>query len=76
MTAYWAAVTARDWMAPGAVLAGDVHYEAPQTRELLRGRPDRADHRFLARAVRAAGPPRGPAERYWPPAPAPAKIVP
>jgi ketosteroid isomerase-like protein len=36
--AYWAAAEARDWAAFGALLAPDVRYEAPQTRERVRGR--------------------------------------
>ena len=36
--AYWAACEARDWEAFGALLADDVVYEAPQTRERVRGR--------------------------------------
>src|ERR1035438_10620528 len=35
---YWAAAEARDWTAFGALLAGDVVYEAPQTRERVNGR--------------------------------------
>jgi ketosteroid isomerase-like protein len=35
---YWAAAEARDWAAFGALLAEDVVYEAPQTREQVRGR--------------------------------------
>ncbi|MGI8446637.1 MAG: nuclear transport factor 2 family protein [Streptosporangiaceae bacterium] len=35
---YWAAAEARDWAAFGALLAEDVVYEAPQTRERVRGR--------------------------------------
>jgi hypothetical protein len=35
---YWAAAEARDWAAFGAVLAEDVVYEAPQTRERVSGR--------------------------------------
>jgi ketosteroid isomerase-like protein len=36
--AYWAAAEARDWAAFGALLAEDVRYELPQTRECVRGR--------------------------------------
>jgi ketosteroid isomerase-like protein len=36
--AYWAACEARDWATFGALLADDVVYEAPQTRERVRGR--------------------------------------
>jgi len=36
--AYWAACEARDWTAFGALLADDVVYELPQTRERIRGR--------------------------------------
>jgi len=35
---YWAAAEARDWAAFGALLAGDVVYEVPQTRERVSGR--------------------------------------
>jgi hypothetical protein len=35
---YWAAAEARDWGAFGALLADDVVYEAPQTRERVSGR--------------------------------------
>jgi ketosteroid isomerase-like protein len=35
---YWAACDARDWAAFGALLAPDVVYELPQTRERVRGR--------------------------------------
>jgi ketosteroid isomerase-like protein len=35
---YWAAAEARDWAAFGALLAEDVVYEAPQTRERVSGR--------------------------------------
>jgi ketosteroid isomerase-like protein len=35
---YWAAAEARDWVAFGALLADDVVYEAPQTRERVSGR--------------------------------------
>ena len=35
---YWAAAEARDWAAFGALLADDVVYEAPQTRERVSGR--------------------------------------
>jgi predicted ester cyclase len=38
VAAYWAAAAARDWDAFGAVLAAGVVYEAPQTRERVRGR--------------------------------------
>jgi hypothetical protein len=38
VAAYWAAAAARDWDAFGAVLAVGVVYEAPQTRERVRGR--------------------------------------
>jgi ketosteroid isomerase-like protein len=36
--AYWAAAEARDWSAFGALLADDVVYELPQTRERIRGK--------------------------------------
>ena len=35
---YWAAAEARDWAAFGALLAEDVVYEVPQTRERVTGR--------------------------------------
>lgn len=35
---YWAAAEARDWAAFGDLLADDVVYELPQTRERVRGR--------------------------------------
>jgi ketosteroid isomerase-like protein len=35
---YWAAAEARDWDAFGALLAQDVVYEVPQTREQVSGR--------------------------------------
>jgi len=38
VAAFWAAVAARDWQAFGALLADEVVYEAPQTRERVRGR--------------------------------------
>jgi ketosteroid isomerase-like protein len=38
VAAYWAAAEARDWAAFGALLAEDVTYEAPQSRERVRGR--------------------------------------
>ncbi len=38
VTAYWAAANARDWGAFGDLLADDVVYEGPQTRERVRGR--------------------------------------
>jgi hypothetical protein len=37
VTAYWAAAEARDWGAFKALLADDVVYEGPQTREPVRG---------------------------------------
>lgn len=36
--AYWAAIDRRDWAALGALLAEDVVYDLPQTRERIRGR--------------------------------------
>jgi predicted ester cyclase len=36
--AYWNAAEARDWTAFGRLLADDVVYEGPQTRERVRGR--------------------------------------
>lgn len=38
VAAYWAAANARDWSAFGDLLAEDVVYEGPQTRERVRGR--------------------------------------
>ena len=38
VAAYWAATEARDWDTFGALLAEDVVYELPQTRERVRGR--------------------------------------
>jgi ketosteroid isomerase-like protein len=38
--AYWTACEARDWDAFGALLAEDVTYDMPQTRERIHGRPD------------------------------------
>ena len=36
--AYWAALESRDWSAVGAMVADDIVYELPQTRERIRGR--------------------------------------
>lgn len=38
VAAYWAAAEARDWATFGSLLAEDVVYEGPQTRERVRGR--------------------------------------
>jgi len=38
IAAYWAAAEARDWDGFGRLLADDVVYEGPQTRERVRGR--------------------------------------
>jgi predicted ester cyclase len=38
VAAYWAAAEARNWDAFGALLADDVTYRGPQTREQVRGR--------------------------------------
>jgi hypothetical protein len=38
VAAYWGAAEARDWEAFGALLADDVIYRGPQTREQVRGR--------------------------------------
>ena len=38
VTTYWAAVEARDWETLAGLVAGDVFYEVPQTRERVRGR--------------------------------------
>lgn len=36
--AYWEAAEARDWKTFGSLLADDVVYRGPQTREMVRGR--------------------------------------
>ena len=41
VAAYWAAAEARDWKAFGALLAGDVIYRVPLTREQFSGRDPR-----------------------------------
>jgi ketosteroid isomerase-like protein len=38
VAAYWAAAEARDWATFAGLLAEDVVYEGPQTRERVRGR--------------------------------------
>jgi ketosteroid isomerase-like protein len=38
VAAYWAAAEARDWATFGGLVSEDVVYEAPQTRERVRGR--------------------------------------
>lgn len=38
IAAYWATAERRDWAAFGALLAHDVVYDLPQTRERIRGR--------------------------------------
>jgi ketosteroid isomerase-like protein len=38
VTAYWAAAEARDWARFAGLVAENVVYEAPQTRERVRGR--------------------------------------
>jgi hypothetical protein len=38
VAAYWAAAEARDWATFGGLVAEDMVYEAPQTRERVRGR--------------------------------------
>ena len=38
VASYWAAANARDWETFGSLLADDVMYEGPQTRERVRGR--------------------------------------
>jgi hypothetical protein len=38
VAAYWAAAEARDWDRFGALVADDVVYEGPQSRERVRGR--------------------------------------
>ena len=73
VAAYWAAAEARDWDRFGALLADDVVYEAPQTRERVRGRAAylrfnaegfpgdwHPDHRLRAGSVRATGRPGRP----------------
>jgi ketosteroid isomerase-like protein len=37
-TAYWTTIDARDWDGLGALLAEDVEYDLPQTRERIHGR--------------------------------------
>jgi hypothetical protein len=37
---YWAACEARDWVSFGELVAEDVWYELPQSRERIRGRAD------------------------------------
>ena len=39
VAAYWAAAEATDWAAFGSLVAEDVVYELPQSRERVRGRP-------------------------------------
>lgn len=38
VASYWAAADARDWQSFGGLLADDVVYEGPQTRERVRAR--------------------------------------
>ena len=38
VAAYWAAAEARDWATFGSLVAENVVYEAPQSRERVRGR--------------------------------------
>lgn len=38
VSAYWAAAQARDWRAFGELVADEVFYECPQSRERVRGR--------------------------------------
>jgi hypothetical protein len=38
ITAYWSTANARDWAGFGELLAPDVVYELPQSRERIRGR--------------------------------------
>lgn len=38
VAAFWSAVDAKDWDSVGELLADDVVYEVPQTRERVRGR--------------------------------------
>jgi ketosteroid isomerase-like protein len=38
VAAYWAAAQARDWAAFGDLLADDVFYQCPQSRERVRGK--------------------------------------
>src|SRR6516164_6323867 len=52
IAAYWAAAEARDWDAFGALVADDVIYRGPQTREQVRGRE--AYRRFVAEGPHAA----------------------
>ncbi|MBY8872547.1 nuclear transport factor 2 family protein [Micromonospora sp. PLK6-60] len=44
--AYWAACEDRDWARFGALLAEDVVYDLPQTRERIRGRRDHLVERY------------------------------
>src|ERR1700753_2627046 len=53
---YWAAANTKDWAAFVALVADDLVYEAPQTRERVRGRE--AYYRFNAEAFPATGRPR------------------
>jgi predicted component of type VI protein secretion system len=54
VAAYWAAAEARDWDAFGALLADDVVYRGPQTREQVRGRDPYV--RFNVEASPTTGP--------------------
>ncbi|MGN7248730.1 nuclear transport factor 2 family protein [Janibacter anophelis] len=40
ITEYWRTCEARDWEAFGALVAPDIVYREPQTREIVRGRED------------------------------------
>ena len=53
VASYWAAAGARDWETFGDLVAEDVLYQAPQTRERVRGRA--AYVRFNAGGFPATG---------------------
>ncbi|MGA8112354.1 MAG: nuclear transport factor 2 family protein [Actinocatenispora sp.] len=38
VTMYWTSAEARDWVTFGSLLAADVRYDLPQTRERIQGR--------------------------------------
>jgi hypothetical protein len=53
VTAYWVAASERDWGAFSELLAEDVVYEGPQTRERVRGRANYV--RFNVEGFRVTG---------------------
>ena len=53
VTAYWTAANDRDWVAFGDLVAEDVVYEGPQSRERVRGRANYV--RFNTRVSRVIG---------------------